>query len=166
MHDRLHALSPGLANAWERASARERRLVAVAGLVIGFAAAWTWVWQPMNVDIARLQRDTPRMQAALAAARAQASELVALQRSSAPVKTGDPRAAVERVLAERALRPAVATLDLAEGRVRLTFGAVRFDALPGVLAALGKVDGLRVVDAVLTARVEPGTVRAEFTFAR
>lgn len=162
----LHSLSPALASAWERASARERLLVLMAAFVVVFAIAWTWVWQPMKADIARLQRDLPRAQGTLAAARAQASELVALSRASAPVKSGDPRVAVERVLAERGLRPAVATLDLADGRVRLTFGAVRFDALPGVLDTLARTDGLRVVDAVLTARVEPGTVRAEFTIAR
>ena len=163
---RLYTLSPALASAWERASARERVLVATAIFVVVFAIAWTWLWQPMNADIARLQRDLPRARGTLAAARAQANELVALSRAPAPVKSGDPRVAVERVLAERGLRPAVATLDFADGRVRLTFGAVRFDALPGILDALARTDGLRIVDAVLTARTVPGSTRAELTFAR
>lgn len=166
MNDRLHALSPAMADIWERASFRERLLVAVATFVVLGASGWTWLWQPMNADIARMQRDLPRAKAMLAAAQAQAENLVALQRASSPVKASDPRAGAERVLAERGLRPAVSSLDLQDGRLRVTFASVRFDALPAVLDALARTDGLRVVDAVITARVEPGTVRAELTLAR
>jgi type II secretory pathway component PulM len=83
-----------------------------------------------------------------------------------PPRAADPRAAVERALAERSLRPAVTALDEKDGRVRLTFAAVRFDALVALLDALAKTDGLRAVEAVLAARVEPGTIRAELTLAR
>ena len=162
----LHTLSPGVAHAWDRASRRERTMIIGAAVVLALAAGWLWIWQPMNDDIARLKRDLPRAQAVLATARAQAEALAALQRTSALAKSGDPRAAVERVLAERSLRPAVTALDVQEGRVRLTFAAVRFDTLVALLDALARTDGLRAVDAVLAARVEPGTVRAEITFAR
>jgi type II secretory pathway component PulM len=162
----LHTLSPGLAQAWDRASRRERAMIAGAAIVLALAAGWVWVWQPMNDDIARLQRDLPRAHAVLATSRAQADALAALQRTSAPAKSVDPRAAVERVLAERSLRPAVTALETQEGRVRLTFAAVRFDALVALLDTLARTDGLRAVDAVVAARVEPGTVRAELTLAR
>ena len=162
----LHALSPALADAWDRASRRERALIALAAAVVAFAVLWLWLWQPMTADIARLERDLPRTQAVLAAARAQADDVAALQRASARAKTGDPRAAVERVLAERSLRAAVGTLDAQDGRVRLGFPAVRFDALVGLLDTLAKSEGLRAVDATLTARVEAGTVRADVTLAR
>jgi len=162
----LHALSPGLGHAWERASPRERAMIVGAAVVVALAVLWTWVWQPINADIARLQRDLPRAHSVLATARAQANALAALQRTSASAKSTDPRAAVEHVLAERGLRPAVTALDVQDGRVRLTFAAVRFDALIALLDALARTDGLRAVDAVLAARVEPGTVRAELTLAR
>jgi type II secretory pathway component PulM len=162
----LHTLSPGLAHAWDRASRRERAMIIGAAIVVALAAGWVWIWQPMNADIARLQRDLPRAHGVLTTARSQADALVALQRTSTAVKSGDPRAAVERVLAERSLRPAVTALDVQESRVRLTFAAVRFDALIAFLDALAKADGLRAVDAVVAARVEPGTVRAELTLAR
>jgi len=162
----LHVLSPALAGAWDRASRRERALIALAAAVVVFAVLWLWMWQPMNADIARLERDLPRARAVLAAARAQADDLVALQRSSARARSGDPRAAVERVLAERGLRAAVGTLDAQDGRVRLGFPAVRFDALVGLLDTLAKSEGMRAVDATLTARVEAGTVRADVTLAR
>ncbi|MCC7325992.1 MAG: type II secretion system protein M [Burkholderiales bacterium] len=155
-----------MANAWDRASKRERTLLGVAALVVLFAAGWAWLWQPMNADITRLQRDLPRAKSTLDAARAQADDLVALQRVTVPVKSADPRSAVERVLGERGLRSEVTSLDVQDGRVRMTFAAVRFDALPALLATLATADALRVVDAVLTARVEPGIVRAELTLGR
>ena len=162
----LHSLSPSLAGRWDRASSRERWLVGIAAAVVILAAAWTWVWQPMQLDTTRMQRDLPRAKGVLAGMRAQVDDLATLQRTSAAAKTGDPRTAVERVLAERGLRPAVASLDVQDGRVRLTFAAVRFDALIPALDALRKTDGLRAVDIVLATRVEPGTVRAELTLAR
>jgi type II secretory pathway component PulM len=160
----LHAVSPGLAGMWERASARERTMLVAAIVVVAGALAYTLAWRPMVADIARLSRDLPAAQSALAAARAQADSLVALQRAQPPVKGGDPRAAVERALAERNLRPAVSLV--ADGGVRLTFNAVRFAALPDFLQSLAHTDGLRAVEASVTARVEPGTVRAELTLAR
>lgn len=161
----LHALSPRLAAGWDAASTRERTLVVLAIVVVAAALLYTWAWRPLTDDIARLDRDLPVARATLAAARAQADALVALQRAPATVRSSDPRAAVERALAERRLRPAVSLLDVADGRTRLTFNAVRFDALPELLAALAR-EGLRPVEAVVTARVEPGTVRAELTLAR
>ena len=153
------------ANAWARASVRERRLVVAAAIVVACGIGWTWIWQPMKSDTARLARDLPRQQSVLAAARAQADSIAALERSPSPLRAADPMAAVERVLAERGLRPG-ATLDTQEGRVRLTFASLRFDAVPGLVDALSRTAGVRVADAVLTRRVEPALVRAEFTLVR
>jgi len=157
---------PGLARGWERASPRERALLAAAVLVVVAALGWTLVWQPMTADIARLQRDNARAHAVLAAARAQAADLAALARDAKPAPGADPRAAVERVIAERGLRPAVSSIDVQDGRVRVLFNSVRFDTLAATLDALARADGVRLADAVLTTRVEPGTVRAELTFVR
>ncbi len=162
----LHAWSPGLSAAWDRASTRERKLIVFVILVVIAAAGWSWLWQPILADLARMQRVRTNEQQVLATARAQANELVALQRTSGGAKSGDPRAAVERALAERGLRSAVLALDSQDGRVRVTLSAVRFDALIALLDTLGKDQGLRAAEAVLAARVEPGTVRAELTLSR
>ena len=119
----------------------------------------------MNADIARLARDLPRAHGVLGDGARAGRCVVALQRARA-ANGADPRAAVERVLAERGLRPAVTALESRKGRVRLTFAAVRFDALSSVARHVGAHrGGLRAVEAVLAARVEPGTVRAELTLA-
>jgi type II secretory pathway component PulM len=155
-----------ISDAWARASARERWLIALAGVVIVVGLGWTLVWQPVHADLARLERDLPRQRAVLAAARAQAAELVALERAPAPVRPHEPLAAVERVVAERGLRAAASALDFSEGRVRLTFAAIGFDALPGLLDALARSAGVRLAEATITQRVEPGMVRAELAFVR
>ena len=57
-------------------------------------------------------------------------------------------------------------LDWQEGRARIVFAAVGYDALIVALEALQRDAQLRAVEATLTARVEPGMVRAELTLAR
>ena len=149
-----------LRESWQRLSAREQRMVAFAAIVVLVAIGWVGLWIPMNADVARLTRDVPRMEALAGVARVQADDLVALARAPAPARL-DPLPAVERALAERNLRGAVSSLDMQDGRVRLTFAMVRFDALPPLLDTLARGAGLVPADMTLTPRVEPGFVRAE-----
>jgi type II secretory pathway component PulM len=135
-------------------------------LVVALAIFWAIVWQPMVADTARLLRERTRDATVLAAARADAEEIAGLRRAPAAPRNGDARAAVERVLAERGLRPMLTSLEVQDGRVRTTFAAVRFDALTGALDTLAKNDGIFPVEITLTPRVEPGTLRAELTLAR
>jgi len=151
--------------AWQRASVREQRMIVVAAIVVVFGFGYAFAWTPMLGDIDRLTRDLPRARSVLDAARAQADSVASLERSPAPVRTQELLPTVERVLAERNLRQQATALDANEGRVRLTFAAVRFDAIPGLLDALQRA-GVRVADATLVQRVEAGTVRAEFAFVR
>jgi type II secretory pathway component PulM len=145
---------------WQRLSRREQRMVALAAAIVLGAIAWIALWRPMNADIARLTRDVPRMEALAAHARAQADDILALSRTPIPARA-DPMPAVERVLAERNLRGAVNGLALQDGRVRITFAIVRFDAIPPLLDALARNAGLVATDVTLQPRVEAGHVRAE-----
>ena len=135
-------------------------MVTIAAVVVVATIAWIGVWQPMNVDIVRLSRDVPRIESLAVSVRAQANDIVALARNPAPAPV-DPLPAVERVLAERNLRAAVTSLDLQDGRVRMTFAMVRFDALVPLLDALARGASLVPADITLQPRVEPGLVRAE-----
>lgn len=160
-------LPPALVRFWDGASARERSLVGFGGLVVLLAVVWALVWQPMTADTARLVRERTRDSAVLLAARADAEEIAGLQRSAGATRNGDARAAIERVLAERGLRPMLTSLEAQDGgRVRVTFATVRFDALVGALDTLAKSDGIFPIETTLTPRVEPGTLRAELTLAR
>ena len=51
IHSIMHRHLPALAQWWERASARERLLVATAALLVVATVVWIAVWQPMLSDI-------------------------------------------------------------------------------------------------------------------
>ena len=78
----------------------------------------------------------------------------------------DPRADLDRVLAQLGFRPAVTSLEWREGRAHVVFAAIDFDSLVNLLDTLQRDAKLRAVEATITARVEPGNVRAELTLAR
>ena len=157
---------PAFVRAWDRMSSRERRLAVAAVAVVLLAAAWGWFWQPMQEDSQRVRRELVRDRAVLAAARAQVAEITGLQRGTQIKAGSDPRLAVERVLGERSLKGALTSLEVKDNRTTITFAAIGFDALVGVLDTLAKSDGLRPLEATLTSRVDPGTVRAEVTLTR
>lgn len=152
----------GWTSAWDRATARERTLVALAAFVV-VAGVWLGVAWPA------LERDIARTEAATARERADYAYLAALAQPSpgaAVAPAADARAAVEAALAARGLRPAVTSLELRDGRVSLVLGAVAFDALVAALDALARDSGLRIIEARIAARVEPGMVRAELVLGR
>ena len=95
-----------------------------------------------------------------------AKEIGGLARAPRDGAPADARADLERVLAQQNLRAAVTQLDWRDGRAHVVLAAVGYDALIAALEALQRDARLRAVEATLTARVEPGTVRAELTLAR
>ncbi len=162
-----HVLVPTvLTNAWIRSSPRERRFAVVAAVVVLVAAAWSLIWQPVQDDTQRTRRELVTSRAALAKAQLQVDELAGLQRAPANPASADPRADVERVLGERGQKASLTSLEAKDDRIALTFAAIGFDALVGVLDTLARNDGLRAVEVTLTSRIDPGTVRAEIVLAR
>jgi type II secretory pathway component PulM len=151
---------------WSSKSHGERRILAGLALVVAAALAWWAVWQPLNRDIAAMRAANTRGGVALAEARRMTDEIASLSRMAALGGDTDPRADLERVLAQQNLRAALTQQDWKDGRARLVFGAVAYDLLVASLEALQQETRLRVVEATLTARVEPGTVRAELVLAR
>jgi general secretion pathway protein M len=165
LRDRV-PVPPAFVRAWDRMSSRERRLAFGTSAVVLVAAAWSLVWLPLQEDVQRARLELQRDRAVLVLARAQATEIAGLERSTQPQFSGNPRTAIERVIGERGLQGAVTSLDVKDNRTNVTFAAIGFDALVGLLDSLGKTEGLRAVDARLTSRVEPGVLRAEVTLAR
>jgi len=144
----------------------ERRLMAAIATAVLFALAWVLLWEPIARDIGALRAAHPANAAALVQARRMTDEIAGLARTSAAPATTDARAGLERVLAQQNLRSAVTQLEWQDGRARMVFTAVGYDALIVALEALQRDAQLRAVEATLTARVEPGMVRAELTLAR
>jgi type II secretory pathway component PulM len=113
-----------------------------------------------------MERDRIRATRVLAAAQAQSDDLVTLQRASAPLRTTEARVALERALAAHGLRSGAGPLETKEGRTRVTLDAVRLAELVALLDELARTEGIRVVEGSFATRVEPGTVRADLSFAR
>lgn len=161
----LRAPAP-IARWWSSKSSVEQRVVAALALVVLAALAWWTVWQPVTRDIAVARAANAHGSVALAEAHRMTEEMAGLARAAAVGGDADPRMDLERVLVAQDLRPALTQLDWKDGRARLVFGAVGYEALVAGLETLQRDARLRVVEGTLTARVEPGTVRAELVLAR
>jgi type II secretory pathway component PulM len=136
-------------------------LALVAALVVAVVLAVR-----LHDTIAREREDVARNRLVLDVAHARAAENVTLARASAAAKSGDLRAAIERVFASHGLRYAALDAQGSEGVLRVVLEAAPFDVLVRALDALSREEGVRVTDATLTARVDRGTVRAELALAR
>jgi type II secretory pathway component PulM len=155
-----------LARWWTPRPARERRAILIVGAIVVAALGWWMVWQPLRNDIVAMGAATAHASVALADARRKTEEMAGLARAGAQARDADPRIDLERVLVQQNLRAALTQQDWKDGRARLVFGVVGYDALIAGLEALQRDAHLRVVEATLTARVEPGTVRAEVVLSR
>jgi type II secretory pathway component PulM len=152
---------------WLAGKSRGERHVIAAILVLAtLTVAWVAIWQPIVRDTVAMRAAQAGNAAALAAARRMTAEMAGLARASATSPTPEPRAGLERVLAQQNLRTAVTQLEWKDGRARIVFAAVAYEALIVALEALQRDAQLRAVDMTMTARVEPGLVRAELTLAR
>ena len=145
---------------------RERAVVAALVVVIVVALAWLAIWQPLQRDLGALASAAPAERQALAAARKMADEMAALGRNAPVRRASDARAELERVLNERGVRGSVTSLDWQDGRARIVFADVSVEMLVALLDTLERDGQLRVIEGTLTARVDPGTVRAELTLSR
>ena len=161
----LRAPAP-LSRWWSSKSRAERRIVAGVATLVFVAFAWGIVWQPLTRDTAVTRTANARAVVALSEARAMIEEMAGLARAAAPGAGGDLRADFERALAAQNLGASLTQQDWKDGRGRIVFSAIGYEALIGGLEALQRDAHLRVVEATFTARVEPGMVRAELVLAR
>ena len=158
------AVSGALTRWWAEKTRGERRIVvAFAGFVV-LVLGWWGLWLPLVGDLAAMRTDAPASRAALAEAHRMADEIASLARTPA-APAADSRALLEQGLVSANLRQAVTQLEWQEGRARIVFAAVDFSRLVAALETLQRDSGLVLVNAALTARVEPGTVRAELVLA-
>ena len=147
-------------------SSVERRIAAVLVILVAIAVLWTALWEPMTRDAASLRVARTVDAAALARARGMTKEIGELSRAAPKGVPTDARADLDRALLQQNLRSAVTSVDWRDGRAHMVLAAVNYDALIVALEALQRDTRLRAVEATITARVEPGIVRAELTLAR
>lgn len=162
---RLRTLTPAI-QWWNAKTARERGLFAALASIAVATAFWVMLWQPLVRDTEAMRAAHAQSALALAEAGRMEAEAAGLARAPAPADAADDRGILERTLTQHGLRGAATQLTWEDGRAHLVFGGVAYDALIAVLEALQREARLRVVEAMLAARVEPGMVRAEITLAR
>ena len=149
---------------WQLRSQKERISLAIAAGIVAIALAWVALWRPLTSDIARLSQQVATQRVALAEAQRQANDIANLSSKAAVPAPRDARADVEAALNRQGLKPtAIDRID--NDRLRVSFDAVSFDALTELFDRLQRDARLRAVDATITARVEPGQVRAELILA-
>ena len=152
---------------WSLRSRRERIVIVLVGGIVAIALLWSFVWQPLQRDSERLARELVDQRAALAEARRQADEIAGLARNASAPPSGDVPAAIDGALASQGLKSAAGSIERLDGeRWRVTFDAIAFDALTALVSALQRDAGVRAAEVSVTARVEPGQVRAEVTLTR
>lgn len=161
---RWHDAAPGR---WlDARTPRERGLIAVAAVLAAGFAAWLGFWVPLNANIATLRAEAVRSRAALVEGRRMAEAIPALARSARAPEPLPPRAAVERAAAAALGAVPGLLIGSADESIRVTLPAVAFDAVVVFVELLQREARLQLHEATLTARVEPGTVRAELVFRR
>lgn len=151
---------------WDAAGAPQRVAAIAAMAAAAIVVLVVLVGTPLREAIARAQADVARNRVVLDIARSRVAEDAALARAAAPTRSDDPRAAIERVLTQEGLAYAPLESSGTTGTMRVVVGDARFAALVGALDTLARDEGIHVVEATLTARTDPGTVRAELALAR
>ena len=156
-----------LVDAWHAANPERRSLFVMGGITVLLAAALAIAWQPFTAALSRARADVARTRVELAIARERTAETESLVRQAvASSRTADVRSTVTRVLGEHSLPSAPVEAKSADGRFAVVVADARFDAIVNALDALARNEGIRLVEGTVTARVDPGSVRAELTFAR
>ena len=152
--------------AWLRISPRERWLIALGTVLVVGVVGHAFVWEPVMRDLAATRTALIETNARVTSAREAADEIAGLAREARPPRTADARAAADRVITAAGLRGDVTAISAADGRVRVTFAAIDFATLAALVESLGREEQLFVAEALVAARVVPGSVRAELALAR
>ena len=155
-----------LTRALDGAGAGRRRGWIAFALIAAVVVTAALVAIPLRDAIARAREDVARNRAMLEVARERIADNAALAHANPAAKTADLRGAIDRVFAAHGLRYAPVDAQATDGRQSIVVEAAPFDALVRALDALAHDEGARLVDATLTTRVDPGTVRAELVLAR
>lgn len=155
-----------LVDAWHAANPARRSLFVTIAIAVLLAAALAIAWQPFTAALSRAHEDVARTRVELAIARERTAETESLVRQAAASRTTDVPSTVTRVLGEHSLPSAPVEAKSADGRFAVVVADARFDAIVSALDALARNEGIRLVEGTVTARVDPGSVRAELTFAR
>lgn len=136
----------------------------IAAIVVAIVLAL--LAMPLSEAITRTREDVARNRLVLDIAQRRTAENATLARATAPARAADARGAIDRVLAAEGLHYQRAATQGDDGSTSIVIAEADFDALVRALDRLAREESIEVADAVITARVEPGRVRAELALRR
>ena len=152
---------------WQLRSRREQVVLVLVVAIAAVALLWSFVWLPLARDTERLSRALVDGRAAVTEARKQSDEIAGLARNAPAPPAGDAKAAIESAMSKQGFKAAGNGIErVGDQRWRATLDAISFDSLTAFLDALQRDAGVRAAEVSVTARVEPGQVRADVTLAR
>jgi len=158
-------------NAWWRAlPPRDRRALSVLAAFVAVVVGWSWIWQPLASERARLRTEIGRMKADLPYLEAAAQEVTRL-RASGALDPLDRQGRSLLALADAGARDAglggvlKRVEPVSQGRANLWFENVPFDALVDWLEQLQARYGIRVDELAVDRAAGVGSVNARVGLA-
>ena len=147
--------------AWNARSPRERWLLGIMLALVGAVLVWLLILRPLGDTLSDARERHGRAVEALAEARGQAAAITALQKANPPSVQGPLEAVVGQAASEAGFQLSRLAPE-GEGRVGVSIGAARPQALFGWLAGLEAGRGLIVEQANISANADK-TLSAQVT---
>lgn len=157
---------PTLLQAWDASRPSQRATTITVAFIGMLVVAMLVAVVPLRDADEHARENLAHTRPVADVARARLAENAALARSAAPTGHQDLRTAIDKALSAQGIRYVPMSASSTEPVLRIVVESASFDALVRALEALARDDGVRVVDGVFDARVEPGTVRAELALAQ
>lgn len=153
---------------WRERNARERRVLALGGLLLAGVLLWLLAIEPALDGRQRWQKELPQLRADAAQVQALSQQLSSAPPRPATAAQTVDKAALESGLAAHGLKAQALTLNATGGEllVRATFSDVSFASLTEWLQQQQRASQLVVSDAAVSARERLDRVDAQLTLRR
>lgn len=151
---------------WDVRTARERRALAFATLVLSPLLAYFLLWQPAHNANARLRTTVPAMRVQAERLRTHVAEVEMLRHRPRPaiLDANALKTAIEESAVRHQMRAAISTLDAqAPHDVRITFDSVSFEQWLRWLRDLQQEQHIRAESASIAALPQTGMARIHAT---
>jgi hypothetical protein len=137
--------------------------VVVAALIVVLAALPIG---SLGSALASKRDDVARKSELLLTARKHVADSQALAGAGRPQRSGDARAAVDKVFAAVGVQTSRGSGANDDGQASIVIGNASFDNVVRAIDTLARDEAIHLVDGTITRLVESGRVRADLVFAR
>jgi general secretion pathway protein M len=148
---------------WYARTPRERLALTIAGIVVALFLLYTFVWEPVRAERARLRDSLPQLRAQAARFSADAAEASRLRASARerPQSVSGP-AAVEAVADQVGVRGSIGSVtEVTGGRLQVVLEPLPYEAFVRWIGELARSAGLAVESVQLRPGPKPGLVLVE-----